>query len=240
MTAKDKITALRRTVLFGDLDEEALGELQDLTRERSMAPGEVLFLVGDEAAGLFVVVSGQIRAFRVNAQGREQTIHVERAGAILGEVPLFDDGPYPATALAEEPTRVLFLAKEDFLKFLLRHAAVALTALRLMAKRLRGHAELVDALALQQVGQRLARVLVEQAKATTSSDGNAEWASVTLSNEELAKRVGSVREVVSRTLARFELEGFVSQYRATKGKPRRILITNAAAIENYAACGEPR
>ena len=56
----------------------------------------MLFLAGEPARGLFVIVSGSIRAFRVNAKGREQTIHVESAGATLAEVPVFDDGNYPA------------------------------------------------------------------------------------------------------------------------------------------------
>ena len=153
----DKAAALGRTVLFGDLRPDELTELAHLARKRELAQGELLFLAGEKAAGLFVIASGRIRAFRVNTQGREQTLHIEGAGATLAEVPVFDDGPYPATAVAEEPTTVLFLEKSDIRRFMLQHPAVGLTALKLMAQRLRGHADLVDILSLQQVGQRLAR-----------------------------------------------------------------------------------
>jgi CRP/FNR family transcriptional regulator, dissimilatory nitrate respiration regulator len=123
--------------------------------------GEMLFLAGEPARGLFVIVSGSIRAFRVNANGREQTIHVETAGATLAEVPVFDDGKYPATAVAEAPSEVLFLSKADVQQFFIANPAIALNALRVMAGRLRRHAELVDSLALKDVGQQNGLVRID-------------------------------------------------------------------------------
>ena len=103
----DKAEALKRSLLFGNLRPGQLAELAALARSRDLGEGELLFLAGEKAAGLFVIVSGRIRAYRVNSQGREQTIHTEGSGATLAEVPMFDDGPYPATAVAEEETTVV-------------------------------------------------------------------------------------------------------------------------------------
>ncbi len=237
----DKLAALRRTVLFGNLKPEKLTELAALARTRELAQGELLFLAGEKAAGLFVIVSGRIRAYRVNTQGREQTIHIEREGATLAEVPVFDDGPYPATAVAEEPATVLFLDKGDVRRFMLQHPEVGLTALKLMAQRLRGHAELVDALSLQQVGQRLARLLLAQARDRGLRTDSGLQVDLTLSNEELARRVGSVREVVSRTWTRLERDGLIAQAPGAKqGKRRRVLIADEAALARYAGEEEVR
>jgi CRP-like cAMP-binding protein len=223
----DKAAALGRTVLFGNLRPQELAELASLARTRELAQGEVLFLAGEAAAGLFVIASGTIRAFRVNAQGREQTLHIERDGATLAEVPVFDDGAYPATAIAEQPSTVLFLSKSHVRQFMLRHPELGLTALKLMAQRLRGHAELVDALSLQQVGQRIARFLLDHAERSQVD--------LSVTNEELARRVGSVREVVSRTLARLERDGLIAQAEGPKsGKHRRIVIPDVAALARYA------
>ncbi len=195
----------------------------------------MLFLAGEPAAGLFVIASGRIRAFRVNAQGREQTIHIEQDGATLAEVPVFDDGVYPATATAEQPSTVLFLEKGDVRRFILAHPAVGLTALKLMAARLRGHAELVDALALQQVGQRLARLLLSEGRARGKRTAAGVEFDLTLSNTELAKRVGSVREVVSRSLTRLERQGLIAQPKApNKGKRRRMTVTDEPGLARYA------
>jgi len=231
----DKVAVLARTVLFGDLRPEELNELATLARKRDLAQGEVLFQMGEKAAGLFVIASGQIRAFRMNPQGREQTIHVERAGAVLAEVPVFDDGPYPATAIAEEPTTVLFLDRGGIREFMLQHPQVGLTALRLMAQRLRGHAELVDALSLQQVGQRLARFLLAQGRDRGFRTRSGLQVDLEFSNEELAHRIGSVREVVSRGLTRLERDGLIAQSDIPKhGKGRRVLISDEAALARYA------
>ena len=96
----DKITALRRTALFGELAEGDLHALAERAVERRLARNEVLFVAGDEAAGLFVVASGALRAFREGVDGREQVIHVERAGATIAELPVFDMGPPLAQILA--------------------------------------------------------------------------------------------------------------------------------------------
>ncbi len=231
----DNTAALKSTALFGNLRSEELAALAALARRRELGQGELLFLAGEQAAELFVIASGRIRAFRVNSQGREQTIHVEREGATLAEVPLFDDGPYPATAVAEEPTTVLFLEKSDVRRFLLQHPEVGLVALKLMAGRLRGHADLVDSLSLQQVGQRVARFLLAQARDHGSRTEAGIEVDVALSNEELARRVGSVREVVSRTLTRMERDGLIAHGDGPgHGKGRRVLIADEGALARYA------
>src|SRR5690242_13160813 len=101
MTTEDIVAALGRTALFGGLADPELRLLAKHAVVRRLSRGDVLFVVDEEAQGMFVIVSGSVRAFRVNADGREQVLHVERAGATLAEVPVFDDGPYPATASAE-------------------------------------------------------------------------------------------------------------------------------------------
>lgn len=233
----DKVAALARASLFRGLNPSALNELAALARKRELKQGELLFLAGEKAEGLFVIVAGQIRAYRVNSQGREQTIHIERDGATLAEVPLFDDGPYPATAVAEEETTLLFLNKHDVQRFMLKHPEVCLTALKLMAGRLRGHAELVDALALQQVGQRVARFLLAQRNDHGVRTSAGLELNLPFSNEELAKCIGTVREVVSRTLARLENSGLITQVHGPpNAKHRRVIITDERSLARY--CGD--
>jgi CRP-like cAMP-binding protein len=224
LTVAQKIAALARSHLFRGCPEAALESLARAAEFRRLERGQMLFLAGEPAGGLFVIVSGSIRAFRVSAKGREQTIHVESAGATLAEVPVFDDGNYPATAVAEESSDVLFISKADVQRFLIANPAVALNALRLMAGRLRRHAELVDSLALKDVGQRLAQLLIEEARAQGTRE-------LDCSNQQLAARVGSVREVVSRTLARLAQNGLIET------RPRGITILDEQALERFAEEG---
>lgn len=156
----EKARILGKTQLFSSLDQSGLLELASLAHVRQLKRGEVLFFDGEPAYSLFVIVSGSVRAYRVNAKGREQVIHIERAGATLAELPVFDDGPYPATAETEEPSVVLSLSREDFKAICFSHPNVAWAALRLLAGRLRRHAELKDELSLHDVGPRLAKFSV--------------------------------------------------------------------------------
>ena len=228
----DKIAALRRTALFSELDDGTLGALAGRSVERRFARDEVLFIAGEEARGLFVIVEGSVRAFRESVEGREQVIHVERAGATVAEVPVFDDGTFPSTVAAEEETSALFIDRRDVRRLCIEHPEIALAALKVLAGRLRRCAELVEALSLREVGQRLARFLLNEARAKGERAGTGLRVELTHTNQQIAARVGSVREVVSRALARLQHDGLI----ALEG--RALDIPNESALAAFA--GEER
>lgn len=190
----DKIAALKRTKLFAELDDHTVRVLSERAIERRFKKDEVLFIAGEEARGLYAIVEGAVRAFRASLDGREQVIHVERAGATIAELPVFDDGTYPSTAAAEEDTIVLFIDKQDVRRLCLEHPQIPLAALKVLAARLRRCAELVEALSLREVGQRLARFLVAEASRSGTRTENGIWLDLTQTNQQIAARVGSVRE----------------------------------------------
>lgn len=233
MRPQERIEALRGTQLFGKASAESLKLLASHAVERRLHQGEILFVGGETARGLYVAVSGALRAFRESEEGREQTIHVERAGATFAEVPVFDDGPYPSTVMAEEDSVVLFLAKDDVRRFLLHNPEAALAALGVLAGRLRKVASLLEQLSLQDVTQRLAAMLVEEA----ASCGNVEdGASFTLADphQRIAARLGSVREVITRILSRFANEQLIALH------GHRITILNASALQAKAKMDLPK
>jgi CRP/FNR family transcriptional regulator len=228
----DKVAALKNTALFGELDERTLGALAGRAVERRYARDEVLFLAGEEARGLYVIVEGAVRAFRAGLDGREQVIHVERAGATVAELPVFDDGPYPSTVAADEATSVLFIDKQDVRRLSLEHPEIALAALKLVAGRLRRCAELVETLSLREVGQRLARFLLAEARRGGTQAGAGLRVELAHTNQQIAARVGSVREVVSRAFTRLQHDGLV------RLEGRLLTIPDEKALASFA--GEER
>jgi len=224
----DKIAALGRTVLFGELTEAGLRALAERAIERRLTRNEVLFITGEEARGLFVIVSGALRAVRDGVDGREQVIHVERAGATIAEIPVFDDRPYPSTVIAEEETVVLFLEKREVRKLCLEYPQIALSALKLLAGRLRKCAELVETIALKDVDQRVARWLLNEAKSYGTRSPKGLELRLRLTHQHIASRIGSVREVVSRALARLQQNGLIMI------EGRSITIPDEAALFSYA------
>ena len=227
MTA-DKKEMLRQAALFRDLDESILESLAHGSVEKRLARNEILFLAGDEATGLYVVIEGSVRAFRTGADGREQVIHVEKAVTTIAEVPVFDNGFYPSTVAAEEDSRLLFIAKEKVRAACLEHPQVALAAARLFASRLRKCAELVESLSLREVGQRLAQFLLDQAEKNGKSYADGVRFRQVLTHNQLAARIGTVREVVSRVMVRLQEQGLII------AKDKVITIPDVEALGVYA------
>ena len=223
----DKVAALKRTALFKELDDMTLRLLAEHAVPRNYRKDEVLFLAGEEAQGLFVIVSGSVRAFR-ESEGREQVIHVERAGATVAEVPVFDEGPYPSTVAAEEDTSTLFIDKRDVRRLSLQHPEIALAAVRVLALRLRRCAELVEALSLKEVGQRVARFLVSEARRHGQPTSDGVCFTLTQTNQQIAAHVGSVREVISRALSRLQHDGLIVL------QDRKLTIPDIEALSSFA------
>ena len=230
--AIDKHSALRQTILFKELDENTLSALAERSIEQQFDKDEVLFVAGEEALGLYVIVEGAVRAFRVSSDGREQVIHIERSGATIAEVPVFDGGPYPSTAAADEATTTLFIAKRDVHQLVLEHPAIAFAALKVLAGRLRRCAELVEALSLREVGQRLARFLVAEVRRTHTSPNNKCSIELRQTNQQIASLIGSVREVVSRAFTRLQHQGLI----LVEG--RKITIPDLSALEAFATSSD--
>ncbi len=199
MSIERRIEILAKSALFQNLPANALAEIAARGTDRKLQQGQVLFNANEPADGMYVVLSGSVRAFRENMDGREQTIHMERVGGTLAEVSVFDGGPYPSTTMAEEDSELLFLAKEDVCRFMLKYPEMALTALAILAKKLRTVASLAEQLALKDVTQRLATLLLEEAKRKTPKLQDGVSFSLPLSHTQLASRLGSVREVVTRS-----------------------------------------
>lgn len=225
---KDKSAILKQTELFRDLDDEVLRELADHAIEKRLDRDEILFLIGEEAAGLFVIAEGSVRAFRTAPDGREQVIHVERAVTTIAEVPVFDNGTYPSTVAAEESTTVYFLGKKEVRKLCLKHPQIALAATELLAKRLRRCAKLVEALSLREVAQRLANFLYGEALAGGKQTVDGLRFKQKLTHNQLAARIGTVREVVTRSLYRLQEQKLI----IVEGKD--VIVPNPALLASYA------
>jgi CRP/FNR family transcriptional regulator len=223
----DRISALAKTALFAGLEEKDLRAIAERAVEQRLASGEILFVAGDEARGLYVIAEGAVRAYRESLDGREQVIHVERAGATIAEVPMFDDGAYPSTVAADEDSIILFIDKRDFRNLCLSRPAIALAALKILAIRLRKCAALVEDLALHEVDQRLARLLLSEARSRGRRTEKGIELDLVLSNQQIAARIGTVREVVSRALSRLQQNELI----AVSG--RRVTIIDEEALKAF-------
>jgi CRP/FNR family transcriptional regulator len=223
----EALNTLSRVPLFADLSEHELRALAERSAGRHVAAGEQIFSEGDACQGFFIVEAGEVKIYKTAPSGREQVLTIERAGDSVAELPLFDGGPYPASAVAATEGTLLFISKRDFRAFVLENPEVALKVLKAVGSRLRRLVGLIEELSFTTVRGRLAMLLVRLVR--TEGEATARGHEVTLPpNLELAAQIGTVRELISRNLGRLQAEGLIR----LDGK--RLIVPDLAALADSA------
>ena len=218
-----KTEVLSQIALFADLSEAEVHALAQRAVERHFSREEMLFWEDEPCAGVFLIIEGSVKIFRISPSGRELMLAIETAPSSVAELPLFDGGPYPASVRAVGPVVSLFINKTDFQQVCRQHPEVALKVLAVVGKRLRHLVRLVESMTFGSVTQRLARLLLETSKGLAT-----ETFDLPMTHQELASRLGTVREVVSRNLARFRADGLLRIH------GHQVQILNRAELEREA------
>lgn len=211
------VNTLRSCQLFTGLPLPDLEAIAAVTVVKSLDKGDYLFHEGDPARGFYVVQRGAVNVHRVNAAGKEQVIHVFRAGESFAEAALATERGYPADARALEPTQVLLVQKAGILALLKRQPELALRMLGSMSIHLRVLVGQLEDLTLKDVETRLANWLMKRCADPLSE--KSERIELTMTKRVLAAELGTVSETFSRTLAKFREQ----QLLTVKGKVVTIL-----------------
>jgi CRP-like cAMP-binding protein len=209
---KGKRDVLGEVPIFRNLPESLLDEILRLCAERTYRKGETVFREGEKAAGFFVVWRGALKVFKVGERGREQILEIEGPGRTVAELPLFDGLPYPASCAALEDTMVLAMPAATFHRLVEANPGLARAVIASLSERLRAMVSLVEEISLRDVRERLAKHFLDLA-------GDEDEVELPLTNQDIASRIGTVREIVSRTMSRMGQEGVIR----VEGRTLRIL-----------------
>lgn len=207
MPSRAIATHLHKTSLFSDLSEQELLALVDIAVSRTFQAGDELFQEGDDCDGMYVIVSGSVRLYKVAASGREQVLSIEGPGDAVAELPVFDGGPYPVSARAMTEAKVVFLGSQKLRQLCLVQPALALKVLKVVGRRLRKLVTLIEELSFTTVRHRLIGFLLKRAQ--HNRQGNVADFALPESHQEIASQIGTVRELVSRNLSRLCAEGLI-------------------------------
>ena len=210
------VAALKLLPYFESLDENQLTQLAHALVERSLDKDEIVFLEGEPCQGLYLVHEGNVKIYKLSAEGREQILSNVRRGGSFNEVAVFDGGPNPANALAVEPSVVWILPRQVIIETIQNYPQVALAVVHNLGTRLRHLVNLVEDLSLRQVSARLAKLLLETATSEESQP---------LTQQEMAARLGTVREMIGRSLRQLETRGLIRMERG------RIVIIDRKGLE---------
>ena len=217
---------LSKVQLFSGLADSEMDFLAPRVVPRKFSPGQIIFNEGDPCSGLYVIASGQVRIFKTSAGGREQVLSIDGPGSSIAELPVFDGGNYPASVAAVDDATLLFVSKKDFQELCLTHPHVALKVLRVVGARLRRLVGIIEELSFTTVRHRLAAFLVRLANSEGVQAGSGIVITLPDNNQEIASQIGTVRELVSRNLSRFQAAHMLSI------DGRRVVVHDLAALES--------
>jgi CRP/FNR family transcriptional regulator len=205
----DLAAVLGRTALLSSLSQPELQMLAARTVRKLFSAGELLFSEGEPCNGLHIIARGRIRLFKTSVNGREQVLSVNVSGESVAEIPVFDGGPYPASAVALEETEIAFISRRDFNAYCLEHPEVSLKMLTVVGARLRQLVSIIEELSFTTIRQRLISTLLKLAQSGGKKTARGIEFQLPASHQELANQLGTVRELISRNLMRLQAEGLL-------------------------------
>lgn len=218
--ASQRLDMLRRNEYFDTMPEALLAKIAERMQLREYERGEVLFWEGDACEGLYALMEGSAKIYRVSPHGRQYIVRILQEGDTFAEVPAFDGGPNPANVEALETCRIWVVESETLRELVMSHPPFAQKVLINFGRMLRGMVRQVSEMAFYQVTHRLARLISEL---PPDELGHAPL----MTQEQMAARLGTVREVVARSLKELERSG------AIRVENRRIRIVDQEAFSQW-------
>jgi len=200
-----KAQILRSYFIFSSLNDDELSELADLSIEHSFMPNEFIFWDGDAPDWFYIVAEGKVKVLKHSSLGKEFVIAFFSPGEMFGEVAVFENKPYPASAQAVTETKVVGVKREDFLSFLANRPQIALRIINVLAGRLRDAQGRLRDLAGERVEQRLASVLLMLSAKLGPT--------LPFTRQEIADMVGTTTETAIRVMSHLKDRGIISSVR---------------------------
>lgn len=217
----DKIGYLTEVDLFEGLPDVEVKEIAHQTHMRRYSKGEIIYSSADQSEVLFILKEGQVKIYRLSAEGKELTTALLGPGRIFGEMALVGQGMYEAFAEAIQDCVLCTMTKDDVKALLTRRPEVALRLLEIVSRRLGDRERTLEDLAFKNVAERLAKLLLHLSE-EVDSDLH-EVPKVT--HQQLAEIVGTSRETVTRTLHEFKIKKLIEM------EGHRIILRDPAALK---------
>lgn len=203
----NKIEILKKSLIFSGLNEEELAELAGFTVEKVFSAGAAIFHEEDAPDWFYIVADGRIKITRSSSQGKELIIAFFGTGEVFGEVAVFAGKPYPASAHAVGPAKVIGIKRNDLLSFLAREPQVALRIINVLGERLRDAQNRIRDLVGERVEQRLARMLL-MLMAKLGPE-------LPFTRQDIADLSGTTVETTIRFMSRLKEGGIIRSARGT-------------------------
>lgn len=195
---------LKHIATFRGVPEAKLRPLAEKAVMRSVLKNVIVITEGEYTRSLYLIVSGKVKIYLTDESGKELVLDVKGPGDYFGEMVL-DDGPRSASVMTIEPCQFAVISVADFKAALLASPEIALQVITNLIHMTRGLNENVRSLALLDVYGRVARMLLDMAV----EHGGQQVVQERLTQQEMANKVGTSREVINRILKDLTTGGYI-------------------------------
>jgi CRP-like cAMP-binding protein len=220
---------LKRCPLFAGLKSKYLQKIKAIAMSRQFKKREIIFSDGEDAKGFYVVLSGKVKLYKISSEGKEQILHVVSAPDAFAEAALFLEGTYPAFAEALKDSQLLFFPKRNFIQLIERNPQLGVNMIVTLSQYLKRFASLIEELSLKEVSSRIAKYLIDLSLKSSKEGRNSMELELDLSKTQLASKLGTISETLSRTLAKMKAKGIIEV------KKNRIFILNRERLDEMAS-----
>lgn len=195
---------LSNVPIFASLADDERQAIADMATTRSLPANSVVVNEGDQTDSMYIILSGKVKIYLSDEDGKEITLGIEGPGDYFGEMVL-DGGLRSASVMTIEPSKFSIIQKHDLEKYLLQNPSVALEIVRQLIGRIRALSDNVRSLALLDVYGRLRKLLLNLAV----EEHGEKVIKEKITQQELANRVGASREMVSKILKDLTIGGYI-------------------------------
>ncbi|OZG73001.1 Crp/Fnr family transcriptional regulator [Hahella sp. CCB-MM4] len=202
--------------LFSGFAPEQLQQMEKHAVFRSFQKNAIVITEGDQSDSLYIIVSGRVRVFCSDENGKEVTLNDLKAGDHFGELALFDEQERSASVVTTEPCRCLILSRHALIEAFRHNPELAYNLVRYLSQRVRSLTSSVKNLALMDVYGRVANTLLQ----LSEKKGDQLVTEIPLTQQDIANRVGASREMVSRIMKDLVVGGYIRM------EKKRIVIND--------------
>lgn len=212
-------SCIEHVPIFASLSCEEKLEIMEIASSRSFDKGQMVYRAGDEGGTLFVLHTGRVKLFRLNASGKEQVLRLVGPGEFIGELSLFSSLPLTDNARAVEATTMCVLQGDRLKVLMAKYPSIAFKVMDELARRLEKAENRIEDISLRSVTARVSKALLEL------SEGKEEIV-LPMTKGDWASQLGVTQETLSRKLAALQEDGLI----LLKGH-RSIIIKDRAGLE---------
>ncbi|GAB4438789.1 MAG: Crp/Fnr family transcriptional regulator [bacterium] len=205
----DIVAELKKCLIFSGLSDDDLIKIAQGASLKEYPKKSLIFSEGDEATGFYILVSGMVKIYRISPDSREQILHIINPRETFAEAAIFIGKSYPAFAETILDSKVIYFEKKRFLKTLEENPKVSLNLIISLSLLLKKMVDLVDNVSLKTVDVRLAEFLLEEGVKKGRKVNNEIVLNLDITKTELAKKIGTVNETLSRALKRLKENGHI-------------------------------